>query len=84
MWWTMHRLNEAAARRVESAMPLVTARWAQRAEIIEVDRCGVEAEARALALAGERVEAARILSDFMSATVRDVQDDAEALFEAIG
>ena len=83
LWWAMHRVNEVVALNAASRTPIVTARFAQRADNIESDRRRVEAEALALALADEQVEVARVLSDFMGATVRDVMDDVDDLLAAM-
>ena len=79
----MHRVNEAEARDFETATPIIAERWARIAEHIDTERHRIEAEARALAIAGERVEAARILSDFMCAVVSDVFDRVDDLIASM-
>jgi len=82
-WWTFHQLHECASRDYAHAMPILTAGWRALDERIESDRVRTETDARALAVAGERVEAAGVLSDFMSRTVDDVLARAVELREAI-
>jgi hypothetical protein len=64
-------------------MPILTAGWRALDERIEADRQRTESDARALAVAGERVEAAGVLSDFMSRAVDDTLARAVELRDAI-
>jgi secernin len=82
-WWTFHGLHEAASRDYAHAMPILTAGWRALDERIEADRQRTESDARALAVAGERVEAAGVLSDFMSRAVDDTLARAVELRDAI-
>ncbi len=78
-WWSFHRLCEAASADYESATPIIREQWRVVQERIETGRLKVEAEAHTLASAGEQVEAAGLLSDFMSHTLSLVLDCADDL-----
>jgi secernin len=82
-WWVFHRLSEVVARDFSRALPVVRAHWRETEEHIERERAVVEAEARTLASAGERVEAMGILSDFMSRVVGEVLETADRLRESL-
>jgi secernin len=82
-WWTFHALNRAADAKPARALPLARGRWRELEDAIEGDRVLVEREARALAAAGESVEAAGLLSDFMTRVVARVLDRARELTEQL-
>jgi secernin len=67
-WWAMHLLQEAASVDFARFTPALRGEWRALEEQIERERERVEAAARTAALAGERDESARLLSDFMAAT----------------
>ncbi|HEM45613.1 MAG TPA: secernin-3 [Alphaproteobacteria bacterium] len=83
-WWVFHALGRAAEPRYGRALPLLRARWAEIEDAIEGDRALVEREARALAVAGEPVEAAGLVSDFMTRAVARVIERALELTEELG
>ncbi len=65
-WWIFHHLNEVAARDFEYSLPRLRGSWDEFSERIDMEREGAEREARRMAVAGERFEAAQILSDLMA------------------
>jgi secernin len=82
-WWTFHALGEAAALDYGRALPMLRARWSEIEDAIEGDRALVEREAAALATAGESVEAAGLVTDFMTRVVDRVLVRARELTEAL-
>ena len=83
-WWTFHELGLAAeAAGYKRALPMLRARWSELNEAIDGDRALVEREARALSIAGETVEAAGLLSDFMSRVVARALEQTSELTEEL-
>jgi dipeptidase len=82
-WWVFHDLALAAERDPARALPRVRSRFRELEEAIEGDRSIVEREARALALAGESVEAAGLLSDFMTRVTTRGLEHALALTDEL-
>lgn len=78
-WWTFHDLGLAAERDWSRSLPLLRSRFGELADAIEGDRALVERETRALSLGGETVEAAGLLSDFMTRVVGRALDRAREL-----
>jgi secernin len=82
-WWRMRRLQAAASVDFARTLPVLRRGWAPVEEQIEDERQRVEREARSLAVAGETVEAARALSDFMASSVALVLERADDLYEEV-
>ena len=83
VWWTFHRLQEAAARDFARYTPLLRREWSSLEEKIDLERRGVESSARTATVSGDEYEAASILTEFMERTAREVVDRAEELRCAI-
>jgi secernin len=78
-WWTFHRLFEAAAADFSRSLPKLSGRWAAFTERVDAEREPMQAEARALAAAGESVEVTGLLSDFMEGVWTDAMEEARQL-----
>jgi secernin len=78
-WWTLKRLQDAAARDPIRHTPVLREGWAPVEEWIEAERLRAESSARRAAAAGDRDGAAAIVTEFMAASVEQVLKRAEEL-----
>jgi secernin len=69
-WWVFERLRRAASRDFDAAIPIIREGWSILEEKIEHEREALEREARRAVLAGDRDEAADLLTAFMGRTVQ--------------
>jgi secernin len=82
-WWLFHRLHEAAAEDFEYFTPMLREGWAPLEERIDYERRNVESRARTEVAAGDRDEAALLISEFMQRTLAEIQDRAAELLQAV-
>lgn len=82
-WWVFHELGLAAQRDPARALARVRSRFREFEEAMEGDRALVERESRALLQAGESVEAAGLLSDFMTRVTARGIEHARALTDEL-
>ncbi|MCZ6783162.1 MAG: C69 family dipeptidase [Proteobacteria bacterium] len=78
-WWVFERLRLAAAGDFTRHTPVLREGWSVLEEKIDHERREVEAEARAVAVTGDRDEAGALLTAFMGRTVASTLDRAEEL-----
>jgi secernin len=78
-WWAFFELQQAASRDFARYGPALRREWSRLEEKIDLERRGVESSARTAAVSGDDDGAARLLTDFMAATARDVVDRAHEL-----
>jgi dipeptidase len=79
LWWDFHRLHQVASKDFARALPRVREYWQTVSARIDDERIPAEREARALALAGEPVEAAGVLSALMATVVSEASSGVDAL-----
>ena len=82
-WWAFYGLQQAAASDFVRHTPALRREWRGLEDKIDIERRGVESSARTAAVSGDEDEAARLLTDFMARTARDVIDRANELREWI-
>jgi secernin len=78
-WWVFHALHQAASVDFARSLPLLASRWSVMRERIDAMRESAETDARSLALAGESVEAAAVLSSLMDRIVSETLAEARLL-----
>jgi dipeptidase len=79
LWWSLHRLHDAAARDLARNLPRVREAWRSIEEWIESGRLALEADCRALHARGERSEAAQRVTAFMERVAQRVLEHADSL-----
>jgi secernin len=77
-WWVFHELQVAASRDFARYTPALRHQWSSLEEKIDIERRGVESSVRLAEVSGDD-EAARLLTEFMDRTVREVVGRAREL-----